>query len=536
MKNKIIFLLGALACVATACKKDFLNHPSTTGPTTDNYYTNATEVNGATGILYNNVWGDWFDKAFISVGDLLGGTVTGTQGNSQYNSFYNFNIQSTDGLISSTWNSCYKAAGQASVLIQTFKDKKEKLGGDTKFLDQGIAEARFIRGFAYFYIGRTFGDAPIVDNPLDLTKPGAYLVPRYHQKDVLRFALEDLQFAADNLPEISYQDGRVTKYAALGLQAKIYLYLKDYTNAAAKAKQVIDYSNGAGKAVLDLNEDYNALFTNSTVANVKNKENLFSLRWLASMGWNGGNRYSIYVAPQPLVHPKPTGGSGYSAVVPSFDMLNETTGYETADKRRGWSVMQQGFHKAEWINDNFPTGFTYDTTGRATDDHFIFTGTRSNIQKYVVGPNRANEPVTPDGHTSMPTYILRYADVLLIYAEAVLGESGSTADAGALEAFNRVHNRAGLTSLTTISKDIILHERKVEFAFEGDYWFDIQRQGFAKAQQMIAAQERGTLDGNGNITSFKANLTSAAQLFLPIPQSETVQDPKLLEPAVDYYK
>jgi hypothetical protein len=276
MKIKIIFLLGALVCFGTACKKDFLNHPSTTGPTTDNYYTNAEQVNGATGILYNNVWGDWFDKAFISVGDLLGGTVTGTQGNDQYNSFYNFNIQSTDGLVSSTWNSCYKAAGQASVLIQTFKDKKALLGGaNTEFLDRGIAEARFIRGFAYFYIGRTFGDAPIVDNPLDLTKPGAYLVPKYHQKDVLRFALEDLQAAADNLPEVAVQDGRVTKYSALGMMAKIYLYLKDYPNAAAKAKQVIDYSKGSGAGVLGLNADYNAMFTSSTVLMLKIKKICF---------------------------------------------------------------------------------------------------------------------------------------------------------------------------------------------------------------------------------------------------------------------
>ncbi|MCQ6960220.1 RagB/SusD family nutrient uptake outer membrane protein [Mucilaginibacter aquariorum] len=538
MKRKIIFLLGAIACFGIACKKDFLNHPSTTAPTTDNYYNNAEQVNGATGILYNAVWGDWFDKAFTSVGDLLGGTVTGTQGNDQYNSFYNFNIQGTDGLVSSTWNSCYKAAGQASVLIQTFRAKKELLGGaNTEFLDRGIAEARFIRGFAYFYIGRAFGDAPIVDNPLDLTKPGAYLVPKYHQKDVLRFALEDLQAAADNLPEIAAQDGRVTKYAALGLQAKIYLYMKDYPNAAAKAKQVIDYANGAGASVLGLNDDYNAMFTSSTVANKKNKENLFSLRWLSEMGWNGGNRFSIYAAPQPLVHPKPTGGSGYSAVVPSFDMLNPATGYETADKRRGWSVMQQGFHRDLWKNDSFPNGFTYDTTGRATDDHFIFTGTRSNIQKYIVGPNRgADEPVTPDGHTSMPTYILRYADVLLIYAEAVLAGGGSTSDAGALEAFNKVHNRAGLTSLTVLTNKDILHERKVEFAFEGDYWFDIQRQGFNDAKSIIASQERGTLNSNGQLTSFKATLSSAAQLFLPIPQAETVQDPKLLEPAVDYYK
>ena len=527
---KIIFFAAAL--LAVSCKKSFLDNPSETGPTTENYYTNAAQVNGATGLLYNSVWNDWSDKAFISVGDVLGGTVTGVQGNAQYNSFYNFNIQSTDGLVMDTWKSCYKAAGQASVLIHTFEDKKSSVS-DPSFLDVGIAEAKFIRGFAYFYIGRAFGDAPIVDNPVNLTKAGTPQTPKYLQKDVLRFAIEDLKFAEENLPEIAAQDGRVTKYSAKGMLAKVYLYLKDYENAKLKAKEVIDYADATKR--IGLNPDYQGMFTSSDIANKNNKEMLFSLRWLASMGWNGGNRYMLYVGPQPLLKPKPTGGNGYSAVVPSYDMLNASTGYATNDLRRSWSVMQHGFHKADWINENFPNGFTYDTTG-ATSDFKIQTGTRSSIQKYVVGPNRSSELVTPDSHTSMSTYILRYADVLLIYAEAVLGGGGSTSDAGALDAFNAVHNRAGLVKLTSITLDNILHERKVEFAFEGDYWFDIQRQGFAKAQQMIAAQERGTVGGNGQLTSFKASLTSAKQLFLPVPQPETVINPLLLEPAVPYYK
>jgi hypothetical protein len=136
----------------------------------------------------------------------------------------------------------------------------------------------------------------------------------------------------------------------------------------------------------------------------------------------------------------------------------------------------------------------------------------------------------------MLTYILRYADVLLIYAEASMAGAASTNDAGALKAYNQVHNRAGLPSVSTITLDDVLHERKVEFAYEGDYWFDIQRQGFAKAQQMIAAQERGTLGGDGKLTSFKATLNSASQLYLPVPQAETVIDPLLLDPAVAYYK
>lgn len=529
MKLTHIFLLSTLTFGGISCKKDFLDHTSSSNATLDVYYTNAEQVNGATGLLYNSVWGDWFDKAFSSVGDVLGGTVTGAAGNDQYNSFYNFNIQSTDGLINLTWNACYKAAGQASVLIQAFEAKKAT-AADPAYLVKGIAEARFIRAFAYFYIGRTFGDAPIVSDPAALTQPGAYLVPRYIQKDVLRFAIEDLKFAEENLPALAYQPGRVTKYAAKGMMAKIYLYLKDYDNAKLKAKEVIDYANTSG--VIGLYENYNKMFTSSSANN--NKESLFSLQWLTSLGWNGGNRFQLYVGPQPLLAPAPTSGAGYSALVPSLDMLNPATGYAENDNRRQWSVMEQGFYKAEWINASFPNGFKYDTSGNNTDNAHIRTGTRSNIQKYIVGPNRPDEPVNTNSHSQICTYILRYADVLLIYAEA-FAKGGSTSDPEALSAYNAVHTRAGLAVVNSITIDDILHERKVEFAFEGDYWFDMQRQGFAKAKSMIEAQERGTYDFNKRLTSFKATISSAAQLYLPIPLSETVKDPLLLQPAIPYY-
>ena len=533
MKIKFIYFIALASLSLASCKKSFLDVSSETSPTVDNYYTTAGEVNGATGVLYNSVWNNWFDKAFISVGDVLGGTVTGAQGNAQYNSFYNFNIQSTDGLVFDTWNSCYKAAGNASALISAFEKKKAALG-DKPFLNTGIAEAKFIRAFAYFYIARTFKEAPIVADPVALTLPGGYLVPRYLQKDILRFAIEDLQFAEANLPAVSYQDGRVTKYAAKGMMAKIYLYAKDYPNAKLKAKEVIDYAT-ANPGKLGLNPDFAGMFTSSVKANNNNIENLFSLRWLTAMSWNGGNRFQLYIGPQPLLRPLPTGGNGYSALVPSLDMLNAATGYGFANNRRQWSVMEHGYHNADWVNINFPTGFTYDTTTNNTDDFKIKTGTRSNILKYVVGPNRSVEPVNTNSHSQISTFILRYADVLLVYAEAVLAGGGSTSDATALAAYNAVHNRAGLPSVTSFTLDDLLHERKVEFAFEGDYWFDIQRQGFTKAKQMIEAQERGTYDGNKQLTSFKATITSEAQLYLPIPQSETVANPLLLAPAVPYY-
>jgi hypothetical protein len=213
--------------------------------------------------------------------------------------------------------------------------------------------------------------------------------------------------------------------------------------------------------------------------------------------------------------------------------------YDANDQRRKWSVMEHGFKRTDWTNVNFPSGFIYDTTGTAYEDATHFrNGTRSNALKYVVGTGSNGEKLSSNGSSDICTYILRYADVLLIYAEAVLGNNPSTTDATALNAFNKVHNRNhnfNDVPATVLTKDVILHERRVEFAFEGDSWFDIQRQGFTKAQSIINAQERGILNSDGTINKARANFNSASQLFLPIPQSETVSDPKLNEPAVPYF-
>lgn len=135
----------------------------------------------------------------------------------------------------------------------------------------------------------------------------------------------------------------------------------------------------------------------------------------------------------------------------------------------------------------------------------------------------------------MCTYFLRYADILLIYAEAKMGENNVTSDGSALAAFNLVHQRAGLAAVASLSKDELFHERRVEFAFEGDYFFDIQRQGFSKAKQILEAQERGVYAFDGTIAHVNITISSASQLFLPIPSDEVVADPELGKPAVAYY-
>lgn len=525
MKKRIKIFYLVLPALLLSCSKDFLDRPSQNGPTLETYYTNAEQVNGATGILYNVIWYEYIDKAFHAIGEVQGGNMW--TGALEYNSFLNFTVSGTDEQVSRSWYAFYKVAGTATVLLNTFEEKKRYVD-DAAYLEQGIAEARFIRGLAYFYLARTFGDVPIVIDPVNMAETGDINVPRYLQADVLRFVLEDLRFAEENLASTPYQPGRATSFSATGLMAKVYLYMKDYENARIKAQEVIN----SGR--YSLYPDYERMFTSSSANN--NQESLFALQWLADGGYSIGNAMQQYIGPGPLLRPITNGG--FSAVIPSIDILRA---YEPGDSRRQWSVMEHGWSRSDWTNINFPSGYMYDTTFVDSNDEprKLKTQTRSNCLKYVVGPGTGGERINA-AFTSINTYILRYADILLIYAEAILGNAGSTSDAQALWAFNEVRHRAGFpisADKTSLNIDIILHERRVEFAFEGDYWYDIQRMGFDRARVMLGAQERGTYSSNGThiVNHFGITLNTPSQLFLPIPTSELLANPELANPAVPYY-
>ena len=536
MKHKMLYASVFVLLALASCKKSFTERPSLGQPSVESFYNTSSEVKGATGTLYGLPWFDFNDKAFACIGEVLSGNSW--TGDPAYSPYLNFSVSSTDPRLTEAWNAFYKIMGSANVLINTFETKKT-LGGNPDILDPGIAEARFIRGVSVFYIARIWCDAPIVTDPGKLAISGNFDVPRYIQKDLLRFAIEDMQYAESKLPEVA-DKGRVSKYSAKGMMAKIYLYLKDYANAKLKAGEVISSNK------YSLFNDYFGMFSAS--ANNNNSESLFALQWVNSSQWGTQNSIQAYTAPSNLL----ITSDGWSSTIPSLDLLKA---YEPGDKRRKWSIMEHGNTYPSWkpirpvgnandadYNDFMKNGYVYDTgsTPRTIGNALlnVRNSSRANFSKYVVGPGSATEPVEKQ-KTQINTYLLRYADILLIYAEATIGAGASTADAAALDAFNKVHHdRAGLPVVTSITSDDILKERRVEFAFEGDYWFDIQRQGFTKAQTIIAAQERGTIDYNspGGINSFHTTLVLPyKQLFLPIPLSEVVQNPKLNQPPVPYY-
>lgn len=535
MKNKLFYAILLVSTIMASCRKEFTDRLALDAPTVPVFFNTLEQVQSATGTLYGRPWFEFNDHALDALEILAGNSYTG---DNQYASFLTFSISSTDARVAEAWTAFNRIIGTSSVLINTFEEKKAQ-GGDPKIYDLGIAEARFMRGTGVFYLARLFGDAPLVTDPGATAISGNFAVPRYQQKDLLRFAIEDLQFAEANLPETANK-GRVTKNSATGMMAKVYLYQNDYTNAKAKAGEVI----ASGK--YDLFPDYQGMFTKSV--NNNNIESLFALQW-AIFNYGSQNSIQAYRAPGNLLYT----GDGWSSATPSLDVLKS---YEPNDKRRKWSVMEQGSFYPDWkvqpktpnspkeiaYNQFMANGYIYDTGSTpelaANEMIAVRNGTRSNISKYVVGPGSASEPVQKQT-TVINTYILRYADVLLMYAEATLGEAASTSDQSALTAFNKVRARAGLPELSSLTKDIILRERRAELAFEGDYWFDVQRQGFERASQIIAEQERGTIDITmpGGINSRKVQLALPYnQLYLPIPLNEVTANPELNKPAVPYYR
>ncbi len=521
MKTKSLYAILILVIAMASCKKSFTDRPSLDGTTLENFYNTSEEVRGLTSTLYGLPWAGFENRAMDAIGDVMSGNAY--TGGSDDPPFLNFSFASTSVRIADTWKVFYKIGGWTSAYISAL-ERKKTIGGNPSFIDPAIAECHFFRGVVYFYIARIWGHAPIVTDPGATALSGNFNIPRYFQKDVLRFALEELQLAETGLPESDPVKGRLTRYSAKGMLAKLYLYNKDYANAKAKAQEVINSNK------YDLFADYAGMFNSSS--NNNNIESLFAIQHqLTGNPWGSGNQKNPDRGPGNL---QTAEANMWELYIPSMDVKNA---YESGDIRRKGSIMEHGWSYTQWKPKNanaaynafMAGGYKYDTV-QPVGDGGQRNSTRSNIAKYVVGPGAGfgGEPVL-GMNSGINTMILRYADVLLIYAEATLGASASTSDASALAAFNKVRARAGLAPKASITPDDIFKERRVEFAFEGDYWFDIQRQGFAKAKQIIEAQNRGTF-GNPAFVTF-----TQTYMYLPIPAGEVLQDPALALDPVAYY-
>ena len=538
MKKHIKYIIGitAIASITAAgCKKDFFNRPPESGVTVGNYYQTTDQVNSSTNGLYGAVWFGWNNKVGWSITELSGGN--GRSYSSDVSAFGDIAVPNTNPEILAAWDSPFTVIAQANGIINNLP-AVVPASVPASAVNNALGEAHLMRAVGYFYLTRVFGNVPIIENPSqDLTNFGS--IPTNPVADVYKFMVNDLKFAEANCYTNDAGTGHGSSGSASAMLAKVYLYMQDYTNARAEAEKVINSGE------FSLLPNFGDLFL---TINNNNKESILAMQWVYNAGYDFGNSIQASWAFSSDITQT---GDGYGVFGPTIDLQNAFVAEGGDSTRRHYTIMLPGSHYKELQEGGkLPSGYIFPVSGSAQ-------GTNAAPKKYVIGApgdadNNGKSAAQAAGNN---TYIMRYADVLLIEAEAILGQgtsagtgislSKSTTDATALKYFNMVRQRVGVPAVTSFTYAQLLLERRLEFALEQDYWFDLGRiDGFGATSHptaiaIISAQERGTYSGSADSnpapTIYSSHITPTnAQFTFPVPVAESNADPNLTKAPVPY--
>ncbi|WP_298554743.1 RagB/SusD family nutrient uptake outer membrane protein [uncultured Algibacter sp.] len=484
--EKALMLITMILLVGS-CSADFTDLRSENSLCTECLPPGASPYEGIQNGMYTKGWFDYNFKGMITQGDTYAGNVWANDG--EFRPFAEASVLNDNAVLNDNWTGLLSVVNQANSLIQDLNADKDNVSEEA--YSQGIGVSKFMRATAYFYLVRIWGPVPIYDE--NYSGVNAF---RNLESDVYKFIELDLEDAAERLTS-EPKTGRIGKYSAMGMLAKVKLNLKKYDEAANLCREVIN----SGK--YDLLEEYGNLFNNPNFNN--SIESLFSLQWTVNCDqWGTQNTEQAFIVPSGSGITG--GGDGWGSYMPTTDLPGL---YESGDKRRKPSLMIPGDVYPELLSKK--GGYTFDE---------LPSQTALNFRKYIVGS-------AADGfnvcfmRTEQNTNMLRYADVLLMMAEAKLGANVSTTDSEALSAFNRVRSRAGLGSVNEITQTSLFKERRIEFLLEGQYYFDLQRRNRPDALAEIAAQERGFYGDNARtiLNSIKVNPTDD-YFSLPLPSKE----------------
>ena len=495
MKTKYIIstiaLTGVLAL--TGCE-DFLEQKNTHDLNQQTFFDSEAALRAATAPLYNYVWAGFNDKFYYGMGDGRANNITAQYSDYIY-PYTNLSETSLSQGLTDAWNSFYSVVAQANNTINNITDySAPTLSEDSK--RASIAEARFMRGTAYWYIASLWGVGIIYTNTSSMVNN--YVVPANPGVDVIEFAIRDLEYAAKYLPKTPADAGRVTCYSAYGMLSRVYLSMAGLTtdglyngsnvatdfNRGTRNQTYLDLAKRAALKVIaesgaGLIDNYGDLFAAKSFNN--NSESLFQLQWLPATQANSsacGNTMVRFLAWSTMVADKDAwGGATYCSwnLWEEFKTYKDETLGKTVDDavRRHYSVASYGEFYPDMNMKN--GGYTYGATENPGNQG-------ANIKKYVIGTTADNGGISEPGNSGTNTYMMRLAEVYLNYTEAVLGNSASTTDT---EYFNRVRTRAKMESKKSITYEDLRHERRMEFAFEGQYWYDLVRRSYYRQQEVI---------------------------------------------------
>lgn len=525
-------LLLALAMGTAGCADSFFTRPPEGDLTSDNFYSSAQDLKLATAPLYNQVWFDWNDKASFSIGDARAGNmVTTDQG---YAQFTGFSITRANDRLNEGWRSLYLAIAQANLVIENVQNNASgSISEEAKM--EAIAEARFIRGYAYSYLAQLWGPVPIVTSASALIdQPDRN---RNRTEDVFEFAIRDFEYAAEHLPEEQDQAGRVTEWSAKGMLARMHLARAAFRGGGSLEQGDLDLARSYAEDVImnsgmSLRDNYGDLFLLSEEDQNNRQESLFALQWTyEGTTWGTQNTTQAYFAAESRL----TGvGDGWGGGTGVQGWLIQA--YHPDDTRQPETFMMAGDYYPELLQGE--GGYTYEAGTNA------FNATA--IKKYVIGRPEDNGGQVGFMRTGIDTYMLRLSEVYLIYARAIMGNASSTSDPEALEYFNAVRQRAGvpLAEGSITFMDLFMEQWK-ELAYEGQNWFQLVRwhyQDPSAAIAFIENQNRGyniSYAEDGTVVverpeGYTPVSVSSDDFSLPYPEADILQNDLLLDEPVPY--
>jgi tetratricopeptide (TPR) repeat protein len=449
MKN--IIRIAALASILMmSCNEDFIEILPESSVTVEKVYKTDKDFQDAVIGVYNSLQDPY--SRFWEFADLRGDdTQQDAERQIDRVRVDDFAMDVNDGLLRNSWRDYYDIIFRINTLLFHIQNADKSIVPNK---DLYIGEARFIRALAYFDLVRIFGDVPMLTTPISIDE--AYKISR-EKTDIIydEIIIKDLLQAESSLPQThkGKDMGRATKGAAKALLGKVYLTRKDFINAETKLQEV----TVMGYALLP---DFNDLF--NYLINEHHSEYIFDIEYIDG-GFGLGSTFTSAFN----VETQDVG----SALVSEIRRIYNIKAPQSGGAGTPSANLMAAFDPQDLRKDITVATGVYNENG----DFVPIAGSAISAftKKYMTSLTINN-----DGRANWK--VVRYADVLLMYAEA-LNENGKTSEA--LDYLNTVRERAGLEGyldLTQVeTREKIYLERRFELYLEGHRWFDLVRTGRA---------------------------------------------------------
>lgn len=506
MKKSLIYCLLLIFLASfTGCMNNYLDLFPEDKITSANFPQNEEDIK----LLLNGVYAQLREKEIYNQGLFGFGVTDGATPNAfnwgtgeVFNNLGKGQLSSGEkGVVTFRWTRCYEIISRANYLLSSLDLVDLSAESKTTYL----GEAHFLRGLAYSVLAETYGGVPIVVT--NISSEEARSLKRASLEDTWQQAVDDYDVAIANLSINAPEAGRATKGAALGMKMRACLYQGKYQDVLTCVEQ-IDALNKYG-----LFHSYEGLFD---PANENNKEVLFDIQYIegensqgsyidqyCGTGTGSWTRGSRYVPTDDLV-------AAYETIDGS--PIDPENPYENRDPRLAFTVVLPGSYILGYRFPNYlyPGGAFNHPSNRLK---------HLSTRKYRI-QNEADLP--PAGQSYINDIILRYADVLLSKAEAIIETNGNIADA--IHILNRIRTEREDVKISLLptsmsreeAREKVRHERRIELALEGRYWADVKRWKIGKNLYPLVIK-----DHTGSIieTKFPNGYLEYYDL-LPIPDSE----------------